>query len=63
MSEDPSNKEIAVQSSSVGTDENESLLAKGKGIWPLIIAVFILAIYLTASVVMLTISQIAGRIY
>ncbi len=49
-------------SSSSALKENESLLALGKGIWPLIIAVFLIVIYLVVSAIMLFISYKFGRL-
>jgi hypothetical protein len=62
MSKDLSKQKFAHHRSSQISDENESLIAKGKGIWPLIIAVFLVAIYVLISVVMLFISYKVGRL-
>ncbi len=43
-------------------EQSDSLIASAKGIWPLIIAVIIIAIYIVVSVVMLFISYKFGRI-
>ncbi len=44
------------------SNTNESLLALGKGIWPLIVSVFLVAIYVLIAVTMLFISYKTGRI-
>jgi len=62
MSKDVSKKEESKQSFSQEKNENESLIAKGKGIWPLIISVFLVVIYNLISVTMLLISHKFGRL-
>ncbi len=43
-------------------EESESLIASAKGIWPLIVSVIVIAIYLMVSVVMYFISYKWGRL-
>lgn len=43
-------------------EQNESLIASAKGIWPLIIAVMMIAIYIVVSVIMFFISYKFGRL-
>jgi hypothetical protein len=62
MSKEKSKKQTEAKSSPHNPDDDQSLIAKGKGIWPLIISVFLVAIYIIVSTVMLFISYWSGRI-
>ena len=57
-----SDKQMSKQAHSQLLDKNDSLLAQGKGIWPLIIATFILGIYMLVSLILLLISYKFGRL-
>jgi hypothetical protein len=57
-----SHKKMSKQSLSNAAGEKDSLLAQAKGIWPLIISVFAIVIYLIVSTILLIVSYKFGRL-